>query len=303
MKKFSLYMLLFASSYLVSCEKETGILDVSKEGSGAAVGFGETLADGLLVSALPDAGMVSDSLKVFLSGASGSADVTITEDPSAVDDYNALNGTDIPVAPNGTYSLPSSISISGHDGSGVAKFDITKLFADGFTFAIGIKITSVSGAANTSLATQNRIVYLISIKNQYDADYTTTGYLVHPSSPRGLNDVKPLTTVSAVRCEAPHSDLYPSGYYFQFDVSGDNKLVNYGVPFGAATPAPPASGFMTVDNPTGDPNYPGPPYVSSTYNNTYDPAAQTFWMHYGYGTGTSNQNQYSREVFEKWVRR
>lgn len=300
MKKISLYIILLASSYLVSCEKETGVLDVSKEGAVAGVGFGETLADGLPISALPDAGMVSDSLKVFLSGATGSADVTIADDPSAVDDYNAANGTSLVAAPAGTYTLPASISISGNSGAGVATFNITKLFEDGFTFAVGVKITKVSGAASYALSTQSRIVYLISIKNQYDADYATKGYFVHPSSPRGLTDVKSLYTVSAIRCEAPHSDLYGSNYYFDFDVSGDNKLVNYAA--AGATPPVPASGFMTVDNPTGSSTYPGAPYVSSTYNNTYDPSAQVFWMHYGYGTGTSNQNQYSREIFEKWTR-
>jgi hypothetical protein len=303
MKKISVYIfLLLASTYLVSCEKETGVLDVSKEGGKAAVGFGETLADGLQVSALPDAGMITDSLKVFLSGASGSADVTIAEDPSAIDEYNSFNGTAFEAAPADAYELPSSISISGNSGAGIAKFDITKLFAKGFTFAIGLKITNVSGAASTSLATQNRIVYIITITNQYEADYTVKGYFVHAAaaSCRAINDTKHVYTISATRCEVPHSDLYGSGYYFDFDVSGDNKLTNYAA--AGATPPVPASGFMSVDNPLNNPAHPGGQFNSTTYNNTYDPAGQIFWMHYGYGTGTSNQNQYSREIYEKWTR-
>lgn len=287
----------------ISCNKEKNIVEISGEGAKPGVGFGETLADGLGVYALPNAGTVSDSLKVFLSGsASGNTEVSIQQDNSVVDEYNDINGTSIAYAPAGFYTLPESITISGNakEGAGVASFNITKLFDSGFVFAVGLKIGNVSGGANYALATQSKIVYIITIQNQYDADYTTKGYFVHPSSPRALSDIKHLTTVSAVRSLAPHSDLYPSNYYFEFDVSSENTLVNYAA--AGATPPVPQSGFMTVNNPTSDPNYPGPPYVSSTYNNTYDPAAQVFWMHYGYGTGAVDQNGFSREIFEKWTR-
>ena len=287
----------------IGCKKEKNIVEVSQEGAKPGVSFGETLADGLPVYALPDAGTVNDSLKVFLSGAAGSStEVTVQQDNSIVDEYNSINGTSIAYAPAGFYSVPTSVTIPANSsvGSAVASFNITKLFDSGFVFAVGLKITNVSGATNYALATQSKIVYIITIQNEYDADYTTKGYFVHPSSPRALSDVKHLTTVSAVRCLAPHSDLYGSDYYFEFDVSSENTLTNYAAS-GATLPVP-QSGFMTVDNPTADPNYPGSPYVSSTYNNTYDPAGQIFWMHYGYGTGAASQYGFSREVFEKWTR-
>jgi hypothetical protein len=49
----------------------------------------------------------------------------------------------------------------------------------------------------------------------------------------------------------------------------------------------------------GDPNYPGPPFVNTTYNNTYDPVNHIFWLHYGYN-GTPPY-AFSREIYEKWV--
>lgn len=300
MKKISIYTLFFLSAVAFSCSKEKDIVNVSREGSQPGVGFGGTLTDGITISELPDAGTVTDSLKVFLSGATGSANVTIVEDPTAVDDYNTANGTEYAKAPAGTYTLPTSISISGNSGGAPATFNITKMFDDGFTFAIGVKISAVTGSASYVISGQQRLVFTITIKNKFEADYTTKGYFVHPSSPRALNDSKHLYTVGAIRCEAPHSDLYGSNYYFDFDVNADNKLVNYSA--AGATPAVPASGFMTVDNPTGSGNYPGGEYVSSTYNNTYDPAGQIFWMHYGYGGGTTSQNAYTREVYEKWTR-
>jgi hypothetical protein len=97
--------------------------------------------------------------------------------------------------------------------------------------------------------------------------------------------------------------LYGSGYYFWFDVSGTNTLTNWD-----CTPQPPPhSGFFTADNPGGL-AYPGPelpgtaPYVQTTYNNTYNPATKTFWMHYGYGSGATGPTQWSRNIYEKWVR-
>ena len=288
----------------IGCDKEKSIVELSQEGAKPGVSFNETLADGLPVYALPNAGTVDDSLKVFLSGSSGSStEVTIQEDKSVVDEYNAINGTSIAYAPAGFYTLPTSVTIPANSkvGYGVASFNITKLFDSGFVFAVGLKITNVSGGTNYALATQSKIVYIITIQNQYDADYSTKGYFVHPSSPRALSDTKHLTTISAIRCLAPHSDLYDAfDYYFAFDVSAENKLTNYEA-LGALLP-PPQSGFMTVDNPTGNTTYPGPPYVSSTYNNTYDPAGQIFWMHYGYGTGATSQLGFTREVFEKWTR-
>ncbi|HVX52195.1 MAG TPA: DUF1735 domain-containing protein, partial [Chitinophagaceae bacterium] len=288
----------FLGAVVFGCTKEKDIVDVSMEGSAPGIGFGGTLSDGISISEVSTVGVITDSLKVFLSGVTGNASVQVAEDPSAVDDYNNINGTSYEQAPSGTYNLPSSIDVTGSSGSAAASFDVTKMSAGGSTFAVGVKITSVSGSTSNIISGQQRVVFTITIKNQYEADYTVKGYFVHPSSPRDIADDKHLYTISSVRCEAPHSDLYGSNYYFMFDVSSDNKLINY-APLGATT----NGGFMTKDNPVGLSTYPGSPYVSSTYNNTYDPSGKIFWMHYGYDpSGTTDENKYTRQVYEKWTR-
>ena len=102
-------------------------------------------------------------------------------------------------------------------------------------------------------------------------------------------------------------DLYTANYYFRFDVAPDNKLINWEAV--GATPAAPQSGFMTEDNPgganysTAAPDAPGKaPWLSSAYNNTYNPTTHTFWMHYGYAVGGNGQNTWTRQTYEKWVR-
>src|ERR1044071_5246015 len=88
----------------IGCKKEKDIVEVSQQGAKAGVGFGAALADGLPVYALPNAGTVNDSLKVFFSGTSGSStEVTIEQDNSIVDEYNSINGTSIAYAPAGFY--------------------------------------------------------------------------------------------------------------------------------------------------------------------------------------------------------
>jgi hypothetical protein len=109
------------------------------------------------------------------------------------------------------------------------------------------------------------------------------------------------------------ADLYGGNdFWFMFDVANDNTLTNWQATH--ATPGPGgssgSSGFMTLDNP-GNTDYstspvpPGSePYVKTTYNNTYDPATQTFWMHYGYRAGVLvDQTGYTRQAYEKWVRK
>ncbi len=285
---------------ITSCEKQENWLDVAKAGAKQGVGFGETFIDGQPVYAAPDAGQINYALKAYLSGGSGSAKVSVVEDSSLVTAYNDANGTDIPKAPVGYYTVPSEINISGDSGSAAMPVNITGLYNDigEFVYAVGVKISSVSGSTSYIQEGQQNLVLIITIQNQYDADYAVKGYFVHPSSPRAIAKTKHIYTLSAIRCEAEHSDL--AGYYFDFDVDPSNKLINYEAAGG--TPAAPQSGFMTIDNPTGVSTYPGPPYTSDIYNNTYDPDKKIFWMHYGYQSGASDQTGYTRQIYEKWTR-
>jgi hypothetical protein len=156
-----------------------------------------------------------------------------------------------------------------------------------------ILIFKMASASGATIATNLSVIVLpIKLRNPYEGTYNVTGYFVHPSSPRAINQPKALSTISAIRSEGGLGDL---GSSFRFDVDPSNNLVNWAPTNGTN----PASGFINgVDNATGDPNYPGPPYVHTTYNNTYDPVAHTFWMHYGYN---GSNPAYSREIYEEWV--
>ena len=224
-----------------------------------------------------------------------------------IDDYNTANSTSFIELPASSYTLLSDISnITFQPGEAIKEIRISVDQSQldlSLSYALGVSLTDAgSGAINTTLS---NAVYNIGVKNSFEAYYTTTGFVFHPSSPRALDDVKYLSTVGATTCLAPLADLYGNGYYFQFNVSALNTLTNWD-----CTPvAPPSSGFMTADNPgatdysAAAPDAPGTdPWLSSTYNNTYDPATGTFWMHYGYGGGSANQNGFTRQFYEKWVR-
>ena len=135
-------------------------------------------------------------------------------------------------------------------------------------------------------------------------NYNTSGYFFHPVSSRSLAALKTLSQISTNVYQADLGDLGGQGYVFQFTVDINNNLINW-VPV-SATPALPASNFMTLDNPgnityTATPLPGSYPYQQSIYNNTYNPVTHTFYMHYGYGVGSSGQTGFSRQVYEKWV--
>ena len=129
-------------------------------------------------------------------------------------------------------------------------------------------------------------------------------YFFHPTLPRYNSGIGThLRIIDSNTYQLEVGDLgISSGYSFQFQVDANYKLVNW-VAIGS-TPAAPASGFMTLDNPgkIAYPISPLPgqwPFNSTLYNNTYDPLTHTFYLHYGYGTGSSSQAGYTRQIYEK----
>ena len=97
------------------------------------------------------------------------------------------------------------------------------------------------------------------------------------------------------------------GWLFRFNTDDATGMLSNWEAAGS-TPAAPSSGFFTADNP-GNIAYPGPEFPGqgewkySTYKNWYDAGAKTFWMHYGYGGGSTDQNGWTRNIYEKWVRK
>jgi hypothetical protein len=205
--------------------------------------------------------------------------------------------------PANGYTLASEFDVPKETGTLVVPITLNKVNLDlSKSYAIQATISTVSEGAIG--ANDKTLIIAFVIKNAYDGNYSVTGFFFHPSSPRPIALTKALATVGAVRSLAPLGDLGSSNYYFQFDVSGTSATnwTAYG-----ACPVQPSSGFFTADNPGGivypGPEYPGTaPYVQTTYNNSYNAATKTFWLHYGYGSGSTGPTGWSRNVYEKWVK-
>lgn len=298
MKKILSAFLLGAALISAGCEKEKVFFEDQLNGSKSGAGFGLPNTEPMALVVEASSTTVSEAVNAFLSGNNkGNATITIAVDESLVDAYNATNGTDYMVMPSDVYTIPSSITISGGSGTADASFDIQKLLESGTSAAIGFKITAVSGATDYVMPGNSQIVVTIKVKNPYEGDYASKGYFFHPSSPRAIARDKFVATIDPNTSEAELGDLGGSNYFFDFDTDG--STVSNWQPIGAA-PAAPASGFMTEDNPAGIGTYPGPGgFTSDIYNNTYDAANGIYWLHYGYGVGSSGQAGYTRQTYEK----
>ncbi len=300
-KNRKIYFALLAISVLSfsSCLKDTGpVQDFGK--SAALVGFQYTGNSAVLMTAsVPPGTDDSVGLEVTLSVVSITlkSDVTVTValDQASLDAYNTANGTTYTMLDPSLYTMPAGGKLVIKAGQQIVPF-VLHINANGIDFstdpALAFKITNAQGA--TIASNLNVIIVPVKLRNQFEANYTVTGYFVHPSSPRPLNATKALTTISAIRSEGQVGDL--GGWLFDFDVDGSNNLKNF-APMGSTSAS--ANFVNGVDNASGDATYPGPPFVYTTYNNTYDPSTQTFWMHYGY---SGSNPVYSREIYEKWVR-
>lgn len=142
---------------------------------------------------------------------------------------------------------------------------------------------------------------LLNAQTDFSGLYQSTGYFFHPTSPRELSLSKPVTKVGLSTYQTTLGDY---GYTFQFSVDSNNNLTNWILLPGTGIEN---SGFMTSDNP-GEFTFPSfqqpgdSPWIHSTYNNTYDSATKTFYVHYGYNTnGGNGEITYTRQGYEKLV--
>jgi hypothetical protein len=283
--------------FLASCLKDTGpVHDYSQSPALVSFQFKGT-SQIPLTAALPPGTDDVFTLEVTLSTPSVTLGSTVTAtatlDQASLDDYNSVNGTTYTMVPAANYTIDNGGVVTIKAGQQIVPLNI-HFNANAIDFsaepALALKLTAATGA---KIATNLNVAIIpLKLKNAYEGTYAVTGYFVHPSSPRAINQNKDLATVTAVTSEGGLGDL---GSSFQFDVDGSNNLVNW-VPTGGTNPA---SGFINgVDNAFGNATYPGPPFVHTTYNNTYDPIGHIFWMHYGYN---GSNPAYSREIYEKWV--
>lgn len=221
--------------------------------------------------------------------------VTFAKDPSIIAAYNTKFGTKYEELPAAAYKLPA-LSVVIPAGQQEVKVPI-ELFADKIDLAksnmIAFRLTDASG--QTVASNFRQIVFPVLVKNVYEGNYNVTGYFFHPSAPRSISATKYLSTVSGTRSEGQVGDL--GGWGFRFDVAAN--VSNW--ESAGSTPAAPAAGFMTEDNPAGIGTYPGPGgFDKTTFPNTYDAASKTFKFHYGYAGGSTGQAGYTRQIYETW---
>ncbi len=233
---------------------------------------------------------------------------TLALDVAYLTSYNATNGTAYALLPDTTYTLTSmarSIPAGQRLDSMVVTFkfnkmDLTKSYVLPLTIA----------TASVPIEQWNHLLINVQVKNAYDANYTGTGYIFHPSAPRAVSATYGLATAGPNTNSFPFGDLASSNYFFNLDIpSAGGALTNY-QPVGAI-PTGNASGLMTLDNP-GNTDYSGAiptsvtvpgagQWVSSTYNNTYVVSTKTFFLHAGYASGGNGQATFTRQMYLKLV--
>jgi hypothetical protein len=231
--------------------------------------------------------------------------ITLALNQTALDTFNSQEGTSYVIPPADTYTLTTSVTIV--KGTRQVSFSIAVNTAPAdydYTASYAIPLTIASASYGVISSNFGTAIYTFVANNAWTGTYKTTGYFFHPSTPRALNASYAVTTAGQFSNTFPFGDLPAGGnpYYFTVTIpTSAGALTNYIA--AGNTPAAPASGFMTADDPGGHytgstlANVPGQgQWVSSTYNNTID-ASGTFWLHVGYASGSSDQNGYTRQVY------
>jgi hypothetical protein len=282
---------------LSSCLKNTGpVEDFSKSPALVSFQYTGSGSQDMVTSILPG---TSDSvgIEITLSTASltlsSPVTVTLALDPDSLVTYNAANGTSYTMLDPADYTTPPNMQLTIAPGQQIVPFvlHINESLVDFTTDPILIfKIASASGA---SIASNLSVIVLpIKLRNPYEGTYSVNGYFVHPAAPRVIATTKSLATITAITSRGYVGDL---GTTMDFDTDPNTHVVSNMV-----SAINPNKGFIYgVDNVVGDPNYPGAPFVHTTYNNTYDPVGHIFWLHYGYNGAPPSA--FTREIYEEWV--
>jgi hypothetical protein len=234
--------------------------------------------------------------------------INLALNQNALDSFNSAEGTSYVIPPADTYTMVSTVTIV--KGTAVAGISIKVNTAPAdydytASYCIPLTINSASyGIISTNFGTA---MYTFVANNAWTGTYKATGYFFHPSDPRSFSGSWAVTTAGQFSNTFPFGDLPSLGnpYYFTVTIpTSAGALTNYIAAGG--TPASPASGFMTSDDPGGfytppqapiPANVPGQgQWVSSTYNNSID-ASGTFWFHIGYAGASTGQSGYTRQVY------
>ena len=201
-----------------------------------------------------------------------SQDVTVTlaVDQAALDAYNTANNTAYKLLPTTLYQLPA-LTATVKAGTRLAPVQLTFYSSldkvpdptayNDAEYALPLKITSATNNVAVSSNYGTKVI-LLKIKNQYDAEYRSTGFFTHPTatSSRKIDKDKTLSTVDLSTVSTEYADL-GDGYTMWLRINADNTV-------------------------TLTPKGVSPATTTQTGVNKYDPATHTFTLNYQYpGSG------------------
>ncbi len=199
--------------------------------------------------------------------------VKLTASRAMLDAYNKSHNETFEWLPESLYTLASTEGIQKNSDGYTFNFasgDFAKdlsINLDGSKwdlsrkYAVAYAISDAGGA--TIKPSNDSIIVFVSIKNQYDGTYRSTGYFTHPtaSSSRAIDKDKTLTTVNLTTVVTEFADLGSSGWLMWLTVNADNTVTI--TPKGST-----ASGVIQEGV------------------NKYDPSTKTFTLNYKYsGSG------------------
>lgn len=199
--------------------------------------------------------------------------VTLKEDPALVATYNSklpAGATPLTLLPEASYTPdPANPKAAGvytvTFGPGEFAKQVRLTFPNATNlnpnnrYGQGYVLASVDQNGKISKVLFSTVVE-VSVKNQYDGDYQAKGTFHHPvNGPRAIDEPKALTTTGPSSVLANLGDLGSSNYKMILTVGADNKVT-----------ITPAGITPNIDQTWGD--------------NYYDPADQSFHLHYSYNT-------------------
>lgn len=197
-----------------------------------------------------------------LEPASEDIKVTLAVDPAVITDYNTRNDEDFAPLPASAFNF-QTLEVTIPKGqreaqlSGIIK---NPTFLETGKYALGLKVASVSNSSVKISGNYGTQMISLRVKNKYHGTYHASGVFHHPTAgDRDIDEEKELTTEEPNSVLAPLGDLGGSGYQMLLIVNPDNTVT---IKPRGATP--------NVDQKWG-PNY-------------YDPATESFHLHYSYNT-------------------
>lgn len=198
--------------------------------------------------------------------------VIVKEDPAVLSVYNShLEPADrFDLLPANSFTADASNPKSGSDYTvSFAAGEFSKwmkitvpnatILDPNAKYGLGFLVTSIDQTGKISKILDS-VVVAVGVKNQWDGDYRAKGVFHHPvNGPRDIDENKTLATYSPNSVIANLGDLGSSGYQMILTINADNTVT-----------IAPAGATPNIDQSWGD--------------NYYDPATQSFHLHYSYNT-------------------